>query len=130
MIANNIAYWRSTMNQGKGISRAHLARRVGVGRSFVTKLEKGIAQPGAELMLRIAAYFKQPVEAIFQQIKSSQSNDMVTWPTAIPSSQLSKFSQTVSRPSSGNGVIKDKSLVSPTAKVVACLSRSKPKIKT
>jgi DNA-binding XRE family transcriptional regulator len=47
MIINSIAHWRSKMNNGKGISQAHLARRIGVGRSCVTKLEKGKAQPSA-----------------------------------------------------------------------------------
>ncbi len=56
------------MNQGKGVSQAHLARRLSVGRSFVTKLEKGKALPSAEVMFRMARYFKQPVEAVFQHV--------------------------------------------------------------
>jgi putative transcriptional regulator len=68
MITNQIAHWRSKMNNGKGISRAWLARKVGVGRSFVSKLEKGRAKPGLELVFRMARYFGQPVEAVFQQI--------------------------------------------------------------
>ena len=103
MIANNIAYWRSSMNQGKGISQAHLARRVGVGRSFVTKLEKGCAQPGAELMLRIADYLKQPVEAIFKLVYEGRNKEDINWPDSLPASQINSLSQTSSRLSNGTG---------------------------
>jgi DNA-binding XRE family transcriptional regulator len=73
MIINNIAYWRSTMNRGKGVSQAHLARKVGVGRSFVTKLEKGRTQPGAELMFRVARYLLQPVESVFRLVEGTKT---------------------------------------------------------
>jgi transcriptional regulator with XRE-family HTH domain len=89
MIVNNIAAWRSKANDGKGVSQAHLARRVGVSRSYVTKLEKGDAQPSGDLMLRIAAYFKQPVESFFQLIDGSRSKDLITWSPVLPTSQFS-----------------------------------------
>ena len=84
MIANRIAYWRATMNGGKGVSQAHLARKVHVGRSFVTKLEKGKAQPSAKLMLRMARYFKQPVEAVFQLADGTGTRPVFIGPDVIP----------------------------------------------
>jgi putative transcriptional regulator len=87
MIKNKIAYWRSKRNDGKGISRAHLARQIGVGRSFVTKLEKGNATPGAELMFRVARYFGQPLEAIFQQIDDKKVTQAILCSKVIPFSQ-------------------------------------------
>ena len=62
MIINVVTKWR----KAKGVSKAHLARRVGVSRSYVTKLEKGIMQPSGEMMFRIARYLGQPLEAVFQ----------------------------------------------------------------
>ncbi len=129
MITNKMAYWRSTMNQGKGISQAHLARQIGVSRSFVTKLEKGTAQPGAELMLRAALYFKQQVEAIFQLADGTKNKPVFASVNMIPSSQFSITSASVkplclskiassARPVEPEAA-KDKSLVSPTAKAVA-----------
>jgi len=89
MIANNITAWRLKANGGKGVSQAHFARRVAVSRSYVTKLEKGDAQPSGDLMLRVAAYFHQPVESLFKRISDSQSYDMTTWPSVLPTSQFS-----------------------------------------
>jgi putative transcriptional regulator len=62
MIVNFVTKWR----EAKGVSKAHLARRVGVSRSYVTKLEQGIMQPSGELMFRIAKYLGQPLESVFQ----------------------------------------------------------------
>jgi transcriptional regulator with XRE-family HTH domain len=84
MIKNNIAHWRSTMNNGAGISQSHFARRVGVGRSFVSKLEKGKGQPGAEFMLRAARYFKQPVETIFHEVAGKPVTSAIICSKTIP----------------------------------------------
>jgi putative transcriptional regulator len=141
MITNNIAYWRSTMNQGKGISRAHLARQVAVGRSYVTKLEKGTAQPGADLMFRVARYFKQPMEAVFKPVDGGKTTPAIIWAKTIPYSQFNAFTSALAKPMchqsatppahpAGMEAVKDKSLVVPTAKVVASLSRGKPNGKT
>jgi putative transcriptional regulator len=66
MVINSVAKWR----QAKGVSKAHLARRVGVDRSYVTKLEQGKMQPSGEMMFRIAKYLGQPLEAVFQHGQS------------------------------------------------------------
>jgi len=117
MITNQIAYWRSTMNQGKGISRAHLARQIRVGRSYVTKLEKGTAQPGAEIIFRVARYFRQPIEAIFQHIDNGKG--VIILKMTIPVSQFTESIPTLPTRPAGMETVKDKSLVGPTAKVVA-----------
>jgi DNA-binding XRE family transcriptional regulator len=103
MILNDIACWRAKANNGEGISRAHLARRVGVGRSFITKLEKGVAQPGAELMLRIAAYFKQPVESIFWFAESATYSPSSERNNTIPGRQPPITSKRVSSERLGAG---------------------------
>jgi transcriptional regulator with XRE-family HTH domain len=84
MITNNIAYWRSTMNNGKGVSRAHFARQIGVGRSFVSKLEKGTVQPSAAFMFRAAKYFKQPIEVIFKHIDGAKVQPAIICAKTIP----------------------------------------------
>jgi putative transcriptional regulator len=130
MITNSIAHWRSKMNNGKGISQAHLARRIGVGRSFVTKLEKGKAQPSAKLIFRVARYFKQPVESIFVHVDADSATHSSTARITMPSSQLLEFTPAPANPvckqsaalharPAHRGQSRDKSLVSPTAKVVA-----------
>jgi DNA-binding XRE family transcriptional regulator len=117
------------MNQGKGVSRAHLARKVRVGRSYVTKLEKGTAQPSAEVMFRVAQYFKQPIEAIFQQTNDGERKDASMPLDAVPVRHIRDPILTPPASPAGTETTKDKSLVNPTAKVVASLSRSKPKAK-
>ena len=63
MITSALERWRK--NRGLGISMAHLARQVGLSRSYISKLERGRIQPSAEVMFRIAAYFGCDVEDIF-----------------------------------------------------------------
>ena len=66
MIINFVKQWR----ESKRVSKAHLARRVGVDRSYVTKLEQGKLQPSGEMMFRIAKYLGQPLEIVFQHSQS------------------------------------------------------------
>jgi putative transcriptional regulator len=110
MIFNRLAYWRSTKNNGQGVSQAHLARKLHVSRSYVTKLEKGQAQPGAALMLEAARYFQQPVEAIFRLLDEGKNQSNSLWSESIPNSQLTPslarsahVSGPSARPSSGHG---------------------------
>ncbi len=130
MITNCIAYWRTTMNRGKGVSKAHLARKVGVDRSFVTKLEKGSSQPGAELMLRVARYFKLPVEAVFRLEDRMEPWPVSICPNSIPDKQYVAFAPVPAKPvrtkpatppvcPAGTVSLKDKSPVGPAAKAVA-----------
>jgi len=51
------------------MSKAALARRIGVGRSYVTKLESGLVDPGSVAMLRIAQVLDRPVEVIFELVE-------------------------------------------------------------
>lgn len=50
----------------RGISKAHLARRIGVCRSYVCHLENGNLTASGEVMFKIAAYFKLRIEDVFQ----------------------------------------------------------------
>jgi putative transcriptional regulator len=63
MLNNTVKEWR----QKKKISKAHLARQIGVCRSYVSKLEQGDLQPSGEIMFRIAEYFKLRIEELFQR---------------------------------------------------------------
>lgn len=64
MITNDIRERRAQRGPS-GISKAHLARRVGVSRSYITRLEQGAREPSAEVMFRIAQYFGCHVEDVF-----------------------------------------------------------------
>jgi putative transcriptional regulator len=66
MVTNTVTKWRMV----KGVTKAHLARRVGVNRSYVTKLEQGRMQPSGEMMFRIAKYLGQPLETVFQHAQT------------------------------------------------------------
>jgi DNA-binding XRE family transcriptional regulator len=48
------------------ISKAHLARRIGRSRAYVTLVEQGKLQVGAKMMLVIAQYFGKPIDDIFK----------------------------------------------------------------
>ena len=70
MIGNQVSAWRQKRENGKGISKAHLARRLGVSRSYITKLEQGKLQPSAEVMFRTAEYFGCKIEDVFQRLEN------------------------------------------------------------
>ena len=61
-LKNQLAECRAT----KGINKSRLAQRLGKSRAYVTRLERGEINPCLEVALRLARYFKRPVEEIFQ----------------------------------------------------------------
>jgi|CZKV01.1.fsa_nt_gi DNA-binding XRE family transcriptional regulator len=130
MITNQIAHWRSTLNDGKGISQASLARKLGVGRSYVKKLERGTRLPSWELAFELVRVLQQPMGAIFQKVDGAPAEAKFNCANTIPNSQFSVFtpapaklscnsSAPLSARPAGQAVTKDKSLVGPAAKAVA-----------
>ena len=65
MIKNKLKALRE--RHGRGISKAHLARGVGVSRSYITKLEQGKQLPSARMLFKLADYFGCQVEDLFDQ---------------------------------------------------------------
>lgn len=60
-IHNNVSACRSHL----GITQEDLARAVAVSRQTISALEKGNYTPSILLALKIAHFFKKPVEKIF-----------------------------------------------------------------
>lgn len=56
---------QSVRAQGK-VTQEELAQAIGVSRQTIIAIEKGNYTPSVLLALRIAQYFKVPVEEIFQ----------------------------------------------------------------
>jgi len=54
----------------KGINKSQLALRLHKSRAYVTRLERGDLHPSFETAVRIARYFKRPVEEIFQLVEA------------------------------------------------------------
>jgi len=48
------------------ISQGDLAEKIGVSRQTINAMEKGKYVPSTVLALKLARYFEQPVEAIFE----------------------------------------------------------------
>lgn len=65
MIKNHLKEWRARQAQ-RGISKATLARRIRVNRSYVTKLEQGKAVPSLQVALQLAEYFGCTVDQLFE----------------------------------------------------------------
>lgn len=64
-INNKLAECRAA----KGINKSQLAIRLDMSRAYVTRLERGDIRPSIETAMRIARYFKKPVEDIFQLVE-------------------------------------------------------------
>ena len=71
MFHNELAKWRARHGR-RGITKAHLARKIGVSRSYITKLENGALQPGGTVMFKIADYFGCRVEQIFRYVPDDE----------------------------------------------------------
>ena len=54
------------LRTARKMSKATLARRIGVTRSYITKVEKEQLQPSGAVTLRFAHVLQRPVEDIFQ----------------------------------------------------------------
>ena len=65
MIKNHLKEWRARQTQ-RGLSKAALARRIGVNRSYVTRLEQGKAIPSLPVALQLAQFFGCTVDELFQ----------------------------------------------------------------
>ena len=65
MIKNHLKEWRARQAQ-RGISKATLARRIRVNRSYVTKMEQGKAVPSLQVALQLAEYFGCTVDQLFE----------------------------------------------------------------
>ena len=62
----------------KGISKSQLAFYLKLDRASVTRLERGDIRPRIETALRLAAYFKKPVDEIFQLVEVDREGQPVT----------------------------------------------------
>jgi len=80
MLQNVVKKWRLA----RGVSKAHLARRIGVCRSYVSKLETGNLQPSGDMMFRIAAYFGRRIEEIFQLVPGQPAKPTIFGPKTLP----------------------------------------------
>ena len=67
MIQNQIARFRAARKTG-AIKQSQLAYKIGVSRSYITKLEKGAVLPSLQIALKLADYFGCHVEEIFLEV--------------------------------------------------------------
>jgi putative transcriptional regulator len=65
MITNHLQEWRARHGP-RGLSKAALARRMNVSRSYITKLEQGKVCPSLSMALQIALYFGCTVNDLFE----------------------------------------------------------------
>lgn len=69
-LGNNLKRVRFEFND---MSQGALARAVGVSRQTILLIEKGRIVPSALLALKIAAFFREPVDTIFYIIDEAEA---------------------------------------------------------
>ena len=125
MIRNSV----KTMRKSERLTQAGLAAAVGVCPSYIAKLENKHSQPSLEVAFCFAEHFKCKIEDVFRHLPDGANQGSIM-PKSLPDSRIYSIhtcsghagvQQTghSARTSSGNGAAKDRSLVGPTAKVVA-----------
>lgn len=70
MLKNKIEKCR--MRRQFPISKAQLARKLGVHRSHITLLEQGLRQPSTKLLFRMSKVLGCPVTEIYEYLPSDQ----------------------------------------------------------
>lgn len=70
-LTNRLAECRAA----KGISKSQLAYYLELDRASVTRLERGDIRPSIETAFRLAAYFKKPVDEIFQLVEGDNKTN-------------------------------------------------------
>ncbi len=71
MIKNKVKAFREK-KRDFNVSKAHLARKIGVQRSYVTKLEDEAFTPSLEKAFKLADYFKCSIHDIFSYVKDER----------------------------------------------------------
>jgi len=71
----------------KAINKSQLAARLRMSRAYVTRLERGDIRPSIATALRIARYFKKPVDDIFQLVEADQKTISRPCPAADRNTQ-------------------------------------------
>jgi putative transcriptional regulator len=64
-MADEVLNYLQTARLKKKLTQEELAKAVGVTRQTIIAMEKGSYTPSVLLALKIARYFKQPLESIF-----------------------------------------------------------------
>lgn len=93
MITNTVSKWR----MAKDVAKAHMARYIGVDRSYMTKLENGQLQPSGEMMFRIAEYLEKPVELLFQHVPDAGTPAFLTLKCCLKGKTISRPDSAESR---------------------------------
>ncbi len=79
----------------RGVKKSELAHRLRMSRAYVTRLVKGEIHPSLAMAIRIARYFRKPIEEVFQleEVKPAfkanaqvavPSVDQIHFPGALP----------------------------------------------
>lgn len=69
MIRNNLERCRLS-NKPEGISKAALARKIGVSRSYITRIEKGERVPSVPILFKLSRALGCPVTAIIEDLST------------------------------------------------------------
>ena len=88
------------LRKKKGITQEELAARLNVVRQTVSKWEKGLSIPDAELLIKLAEILEVPVSRLLAP-KSKQKNSRTLWRNSFPESTSSLRSKTGGQKESG-----------------------------
>lgn len=66
-----------TMRKAKGFSQEELAAKLNVARQTLSKWEKGLSVPDAEMLIRIASALDTSVSELLGEVCASEDNDMI-----------------------------------------------------
>ncbi len=71
MVYLNLGRFKGRIEKLRNKKKSYIAHKIGVDRSYITKLEKGELTPSAEKMLRLAKLLKCPVEDLFECVEEA-----------------------------------------------------------
>lgn len=63
--------------KGLGLSQEEFAAKIGVSSVFVSKIERGIANPTVSVVEKMANFFNMPISELFSSMESQALTDSV-----------------------------------------------------
>jgi len=70
MNTNRLRELRGSRN-GTGVSLEQVARKTGVSKSHLCRIEQGQRQPSLRVLFKLAEYYRLPIDAIFRNREAS-----------------------------------------------------------
>ena len=66
IVGNEFGLWLQQKREAEGLSQAKLAKKAGLNRAIINKIENGYSEPGLKTLVKIADALNMPIEQLIR----------------------------------------------------------------